>query len=167
MAPNATQVAAKTDLEYTYTSDKTYEEDTGSLKAQLAWRKKLKDAMAPEEYAFSARKRVWVHYWLGIRTFVWYFATAYLIWNYHDNPLIWIPAGRAFAPGCPRMPCGCHFGAKRQKIDLVKMRLPRFFVLGFLGVNLKNVFGPKYFLKVWNFVKIHSKIFYIRLIYSI
>ena len=49
--------------------------------------------MAPEEYAFSARKRVLVHYWLGIRTFAMYFATAYLIWNYHDNPLIWIPAG--------------------------------------------------------------------------
>lgn len=93
MAPNAEKTTTKLETQNTYTSDKSYIEDTGSLKAQLAWRKKLKDAMAPEEYAFSARKRVLVHYWLGIRTFAMYFATAYLIWNYHDNPLIWIPAG--------------------------------------------------------------------------
>jgi len=93
MAPNAEKTTTKLETQNTYTSDKSYTEDTGSLKAQLAWRKKLKDAMAPEEYAFSARKRVLVHYWLGIRTFAMYFATAYLIWNYHDNPLIWIPAG--------------------------------------------------------------------------
>lgn len=69
------------------------EEDGGSLKAQLKWRKKCLSKLSKEEYGFVAQKSVFSHYFLGIRTFVFYFSTLYLLANYHKNPFIWIPAG--------------------------------------------------------------------------
>merc|ERR1712071_457335 len=69
------------------------EEDGGSLRAQLEFRKKLKSALTPEEYKYCSTKRVLVHYWLGLRTFVLYFATAWGLWNYSDSPLIWNTLG--------------------------------------------------------------------------
>jgi len=69
------------------------EEDGGSLRAQLEFRKKLKSALTPEEYKYCSTKRVLVHYWLGFRTFVLYFATAWGLWNYSDSPLIWNTLG--------------------------------------------------------------------------
>lgn len=68
-----------------------YTQDGGTLKAQLAWRKKCIQALSKEEYRFVSTKNAWLHYYCALRTFALYTLTALTIYNYHENPLIWIP----------------------------------------------------------------------------
>lgn len=71
---------------------KNYQPDGGDLKAQLAWRKKCIQSLTKEEYKFVSRKNAILHYYLGFRTIVLYFLTAYTIYNYQNQILVWFPA---------------------------------------------------------------------------
>merc|ERR1739848_183445 len=69
------------------------EEDSGSLKAQLAWRKKCIAGLTPEEFKYAITKRPLAHYRLALKSSAIWAACIYTTWHNHDNPWIWIPSG--------------------------------------------------------------------------
>jgi len=68
-------------------------EDSGSLPAQLKWRKKCIDALTKEEFKYACTKRPLAHFYCALRSYALCFITGFLIWKYQDNPLCWVPLG--------------------------------------------------------------------------
>jgi|ERR1712076_7140 len=69
----------------------SYTPDGGTLKAQLAWRRRCIDALSDEEYKFVKTKNAWLHYYLGIRSVITYCLLLTTIAKNPDNILIWLP----------------------------------------------------------------------------
>lgn len=68
-----------------------YVQDGGTLKAQLAWRKKCLQHLTPEEYKALSTKKPMMHFYFALRTTVMYFITLHSIIHFQDNMLIWFP----------------------------------------------------------------------------
>lgn len=99
MPPQALPVQEKTrDSPYSHIKQEPaprkewqYTPDSGTVKAQLAFRKKCLQALTKEEYRFLKTKSPLMHYYLGLRTMALYAVNVINIYHFRNNPLIWFP----------------------------------------------------------------------------
>jgi len=67
------------------------EEDSGSLKAQLEWRKHCIKSMSKADFDFVTTKVWTAHYWMYFRTLAFYAITLHAMIHFSDNIYIWLP----------------------------------------------------------------------------